>query len=162
MLVGGGFLPGQMIVIGARPSMGKTALACQIADCAATHETGTAFFTLEMPDRSILLRMAAARAQAQRHGTYETYLTAIVAPTCDCDPPMLRLIGTAEPVATPCGTTAFTCNSPAMEPGADPAYCGVPVIPPMVTVTGNSGIFTADPVTLPVTPAGDVWPSPVA
>jgi hypothetical protein len=95
MLVGGGFLPGQMIVIGARPSMGKTALACQIADCAATHETGTAFFTLEMPDRSILLRMAAARAQAQRHGTYETYLTAIVAPTCDCDPPMLRLIGTA-------------------------------------------------------------------
>jgi replicative DNA helicase len=63
MLVGGGFLPGQMNVIGARPSMGKTALACQIADHAATHGTGVAFFTLEMPEDAILLRMACARAQ---------------------------------------------------------------------------------------------------
>ncbi len=63
MLAGRGFLPGQMVVIGARPSMGKTALACQIADAAATHGTGVAFFTLEMPDQAILLRMAAARAQ---------------------------------------------------------------------------------------------------
>ena len=63
MLVGRGLMPGQMVVIGARPSMGKTALACQIADHAATHGTGVAFFTLEMPDQSILLRMAAARAQ---------------------------------------------------------------------------------------------------
>jgi replicative DNA helicase len=63
MLVGRGFMPGQMVVIGARPSMGKTALACQIGDFAATHGTGVAFFTLEMPDQAILLRMAAARAQ---------------------------------------------------------------------------------------------------
>jgi replicative DNA helicase len=63
MLVGRGFQPGQMIVIGARPSVGKTALACQIADNAATHGTGVAFFTLEMPDQAILFRMAAARAQ---------------------------------------------------------------------------------------------------
>ncbi|HEY6343626.1 MAG TPA: replicative DNA helicase [Bryobacteraceae bacterium] len=63
MLTGGGFTPGQMVVIGARPSIGKTALACQIADHAATHGTGVAFFTLEMPDDAILMRMAAARAQ---------------------------------------------------------------------------------------------------
>jgi replicative DNA helicase len=63
MLMGGGFMPGQMNVIGARPSMGKTAMACQIADFAATAGVGVAFFTLEMPDQSILLRMAAARAQ---------------------------------------------------------------------------------------------------
>jgi len=63
MLVGRGFMPGQMVVIGARPSMGKTALACQIADKAAANGTGTAFFTLEMPDQAILLRMATARAQ---------------------------------------------------------------------------------------------------
>jgi len=43
--------------------MGKTALACQIADRAAANGTGVAFFTLEMPDQAILLRMAAARAQ---------------------------------------------------------------------------------------------------
>jgi replicative DNA helicase len=63
MLVGRGFMAGQMVVIGARPSMGKTALACQIADKAAANGTGVAFFTLEMPDQAILLRMAAARAQ---------------------------------------------------------------------------------------------------
>jgi replicative DNA helicase len=63
MLTGRGFQPGQMIVIGARPSVGKTALACQIADHAAAHGTGVAFFTLEMPDQAILFRMAAARAQ---------------------------------------------------------------------------------------------------
>jgi replicative DNA helicase len=63
MLIGRGFQPGQMIVIGARPSVGKTALACQIADQAATHGTGVAFFTLEMSDQAILFRMAAARAQ---------------------------------------------------------------------------------------------------
>jgi replicative DNA helicase len=63
LLIGRGFMPGQMIVIGARPSMGKTALACQIADRAATNGTGVAFFTLEMSDQAILLRMAAARAE---------------------------------------------------------------------------------------------------
>ncbi len=63
MLVGGGLLPGQMTVIGARPSMGKTALACQIVGHAATHGVGVAFFTLEMSDAAILMRMAAARAE---------------------------------------------------------------------------------------------------
>lgn len=63
MLVGRGFMPGQMIVIGARPSMGKTALACQIAEHAAAGRTGVAFFTLEMSAESILMRMASAKAQ---------------------------------------------------------------------------------------------------
>jgi replicative DNA helicase len=42
--------------------MGKTAMACQIADKAASAGIGVAFFTLEMPSEAILLRMAAARA----------------------------------------------------------------------------------------------------
>jgi replicative DNA helicase len=62
MLFCGGFMPGQLIVIGARPSIGKTALACQIADLTASTGLAVAFFTLEMSDGSILLRMAAARA----------------------------------------------------------------------------------------------------
>lgn len=62
MLLCGGFMPGQMVVIGARPSMGKTALACQIADFVAGSGIGVAFFSLEMPSESILFRMAAARA----------------------------------------------------------------------------------------------------
>lgn len=63
MLLHGGFTAGQMVVIGARPSMGKTAMACQIADWATSAGHGVPFFTLEMSDQSILLRMAAARAQ---------------------------------------------------------------------------------------------------
>jgi replicative DNA helicase len=62
-LTGGGFTAGQMIVIGARPSIGKTALACQIADHAASRGVAVAFFTLEMPDRQILSRIASARAE---------------------------------------------------------------------------------------------------
>lgn len=62
-LASGGFTGGQMIVVGARPGQGKTAAACQIADHAATNGVGVAMFTLEMPDESILRRMAAARAQ---------------------------------------------------------------------------------------------------
>lgn len=75
VLVNGGFQPGQMIVIGARPLMGKTAMACQIADSAASAGIGAAFFSLEMADSAILLRMAAARAQVDsiklthRHAT---------------------------------------------------------------------------------------------
>src|SRR5580658_5312827 len=91
----------------------------------------------------------------------EPYFTAIVTPACDCVPPMVRVIGTTEPVATPCGTTAFTCNSPAIESGADPAYCGATAIPPIVTVFGKTGMFNPDPGTLPFTPAGDVCPSPI-
>ena len=90
------------------------------------------------------------------------YFTAIVTPACDAIPPTLTVTGAADPGPTPCGTTAFTCNNPAISPGADPAYCTVAPIPPIVTVTGNTGAVVFDGVTLPVTPAGKVCPSPVA
>lgn len=59
MLTGGGFRAGQLIVIGARPGMGKSALAALVAREAA-ESTGVAVFSLEMADREIWLRMLAS------------------------------------------------------------------------------------------------------
>src|ERR1019366_5544012 len=60
------------------------------------------------------------------------YFTAIVTPACEAIPPTLTVTGTADPSPIPCGTTAFTCINPATSPGADPAYCTVAPIPPIV------------------------------
>jgi replicative DNA helicase len=52
-----------MIVIGARPSMGKTALALNMATHAATKaQIPIAFFSLEMSDMALALRMLSAEA----------------------------------------------------------------------------------------------------
>lgn len=63
LLTGGGFAPGQLILIAARPGIGKTAAACQIGMHAARHGIGTTLFTLEMPDDAILHRMVCSEAQ---------------------------------------------------------------------------------------------------
>ena len=63
------------------------------------------------------------------------YCTAIVTPFCDGTPPTETVIGTAAPGATDCGTTAFTCNSPATAAPAEPAYCTNASCPPIVTLT---------------------------
>src|SRR5580658_3238663 len=97
-----------------------------------------------------------------RASSIVAYFTAIVTPACDAIPPTLSVTGAADPGPAPSGTTAFTCSNPATSSGADPAYCTVASIPPMFAVTGNNGVLVFDCVTLPVTPAGEVWPSPVA
>jgi replicative DNA helicase len=61
-LVARGLTPGQMVTIGARPGKGKSALACQFADHAATNGVGTVLFTLEMADIEITNRMASRRS----------------------------------------------------------------------------------------------------
>lgn len=54
----GGFRPGQLIVLAARPSMGKSALAVNIASNAAEfHGVKTGIFTMEMSAEEVLLRM---------------------------------------------------------------------------------------------------------
>jgi replicative DNA helicase len=58
----GGFRPGQMIVIGARPGVGKTAAAGQIAIHAAESSHTTAFFSLEMSESEIFHRLVCGRA----------------------------------------------------------------------------------------------------
>ncbi len=60
----GGLQPGELVVIAARPSMGKTALALNIArNAAVDHGKKVAIFSLEMTRLSLLLRMLASEAR---------------------------------------------------------------------------------------------------
>lgn len=53
-LLGGGFNPGDLIIIGGRPSMGKSLLGFVLAyEVAATHQKPTLIFSLEMDARSV-------------------------------------------------------------------------------------------------------------
>lgn len=69
----GGLEPGQLVVIAARPSVGKTALALNIADHVATEGGSALFFSLEMSRREVAMRLLSARAgvsvHAMRSGT---------------------------------------------------------------------------------------------
>jgi replicative DNA helicase len=61
----GGFKPGQMIVIAARPGMGKTTFALNIAlnvSMSKTRPMAVAFFSLEMTRLELLLRLICSRA----------------------------------------------------------------------------------------------------
>ncbi len=60
----GGFQPGDLIILASRPSMGKTALALNIAsNVAVQHGKNVAFFSLEMTTRALVLRMLCAEAR---------------------------------------------------------------------------------------------------
>jgi replicative DNA helicase len=61
LLTGGGFMPGQLVVIGALPGLGKSAAAAMIARFAG--EQGVIVFSLEMSEREIWLRMIASHAK---------------------------------------------------------------------------------------------------
>jgi replicative DNA helicase len=64
-----GFQPADLVIVAARPSMGKTAFTLNIAQHAAIeHNTGVAFFSLEMSKGSLVQRMitSEARIDAQR------------------------------------------------------------------------------------------------
>jgi replicative DNA helicase len=60
----GGFKPGQLIVIAARPSMGKTALAMNFArNSAIRHNNSVAVFSLEMSKEEVLGRLIGSEAR---------------------------------------------------------------------------------------------------
>ena len=63
----GGFERGQMVCIGARPSMGKTAIACQIAVHAAELGKNVLLFSLEMSSISLLQRFVSQISGVAHH-----------------------------------------------------------------------------------------------
>lgn len=59
-----GFQPADLIIIAARPSMGKTALALTIAEWVGVHEQrAVAFFSLEMSKEQLVLRLLCSEAR---------------------------------------------------------------------------------------------------
>jgi len=68
-----GFQPSELVIIAARPSMGKTAFCLNLATHAAIEGHGVAIFSLEMSKDSLVQRMLCAEArvdsQAVRRGT---------------------------------------------------------------------------------------------
>ena len=57
-----GFQRGEMIILAARPSMGKTALALNLTEQMASGGAGVAFFSLEMGKQQLVQRILCARA----------------------------------------------------------------------------------------------------
>ena len=61
----GGFQPGNLIVIAARPSMGKSALVANIAENAALDGYPVALFSLEMSESELAQRFVASQARVK-------------------------------------------------------------------------------------------------
>ena len=63
-----GLQPSELIILAARPSMGKTALALNIAEnVAMRHREPAAIFSLEMSKESLLLRLLASESRVDAH-----------------------------------------------------------------------------------------------
>jgi replicative DNA helicase len=62
-----GLQPSELIVVAARPSLGKTALAMNIAAHAATHGKVVGMFSLEMSKESLLIRLLCSEARVDSH-----------------------------------------------------------------------------------------------
>lgn len=66
--LGGGFQKSDLIIIAARPSMGKTALALSMArNAAVAYEKGIAIFSLEMSTIQLILRLISAEGSLDAH-----------------------------------------------------------------------------------------------
>src|SRR2546427_10033210 len=98
-----GFHGGEMIVIAARPSMGKTSLAMNIAEHVALEERlAVGVFSLEMTAESLVLRMLCSRSRVNLRNIREGFLA-------DRDFP--KLTGSAGKLA---GSPLFVDGSPGL------------------------------------------------
>jgi replicative DNA helicase len=70
-----GFQPSDLVIIAARPSMGKTAFALNIAEnCAVRDKKVVGVFSLEMSREALLLRLLCSRAQIDSHAMRTGFL----------------------------------------------------------------------------------------
>lgn len=73
----GGLHPGELIILAARPAMGKTAFALNIAQHVAVKlQKAVAVFSLEMSKESLLTRLVCATARVDNHRFRAGYLSA--------------------------------------------------------------------------------------
>jgi replicative DNA helicase len=71
-----GFQPSELIIIGARPSVGKTALALTMTANMAVHrKIAAAFFTLEMSDMALMQRLISSEANIDSGKIRSGFLT---------------------------------------------------------------------------------------
>ncbi len=64
----GGFQKSDLIIIAARPSMGKTALALSLArNAAVDHKVPVGVFSLEMATMQLVIRMLCAEGRLNAH-----------------------------------------------------------------------------------------------
>jgi replicative DNA helicase len=70
-----GLIPGEVFVIAARPSMGKTSLAMNMAEHVAIHQRlPVGVFSLEMTRESLVLRMLASRSRVNLRNVQKGYM----------------------------------------------------------------------------------------
>src|SRR5687768_6832590 len=70
-----GLHPGDLVVVAARPSMGKTSLVLNIAQYVGTHTSMTVgFFSLEMSKEQLFMRMLTGEARIDAHRFRSGYL----------------------------------------------------------------------------------------
>ena len=71
-----GLQPGEMIIVAARPSMGKTAFAMNLIEAIGAANQGCAVFSLEMSKQQLAQRMMCSRAQIDAQRVRKGLLTA--------------------------------------------------------------------------------------
>ena len=74
-LMTSGFQKGDLIVLAARPSMGKTALALSLANHAANSGGTVGFFSLEMAAEQLTLRLLSAESNIAHHNIRNATIT---------------------------------------------------------------------------------------
>jgi replicative DNA helicase len=71
-----GLQPSDLIILAARPGMGKTSLALNVAQYAATHEAkGIGIFSLEMSAEQLVMRMLCSEARVDSHRVRAGFLS---------------------------------------------------------------------------------------